>query len=87
MIEEAVAQTITPPLPEDFQLKIDEIARGQNREPAEVLEVAVRRYVGIQALERLAQNGEIYARARGSKQEDVADLVHEVRRENRDRGR
>jgi predicted transcriptional regulator len=78
---------IQTPLSEDLQQKIEEIAREQNREPAEVLDEAVRRYVGVQALERLAQNGEKYARARGIKEEDVPRLVKEVRRENRERGR
>ena len=82
-----MAQTKTPPLSEELQQKLDEIAREQHREPAEVLEEAVRRYVGIQALERLAKKGEKYAKARGIKEDDVPDLVHEVRRENRDRGR
>ena len=80
-------QTITPPLPEELQLKLDEIAREQNRGPAEVLEEAVRRYIGVQALERVAKQGEKYAKARGIREEDVPDLVHELRRENRDRGR
>jgi predicted transcriptional regulator len=75
------------PLSDDLHTQIEQIAREQNRAPAEVLEEAVRRYVGVQALERLARNGQEYARARGIKEEDVPDLVHEVRRENRDRGR
>jgi predicted transcriptional regulator len=75
------------PLSDDLQTQIEQIAREQNREPAEVLEDAVRRYVGVQALERLARKGEKYARARGIEEEDVPDLVHEVRRENRDHGR
>jgi predicted transcriptional regulator len=79
--------TINPPLPEDLREKLDETAREQHREPAEVLEDALRRYLGVQALERLARNGEKYAQARGIKEEDVPQLVKDVRRENRDRGR
>jgi predicted transcriptional regulator len=75
------------PLSDELQTQIEQIAREENREPSEVLEEAVRRYVGVQALERLARNGEKYARARGIKEEDVPGLVHEVRLENRDRGR
>jgi len=82
-----MAQTITPPLPEELQLKVDEIAREQNREPAEVLEEAVRRYVGIQALERLSPQLEKRARAKGIREEDVHALVKENRRENQTRGR
>ena len=82
-----MAQTITPPLPEDLQLKIDEIAREQHREPAEVLEEAVRRYVGIQALERLSPKLEKRAREKGIREEDIPGLVKETRRENETRGR
>jgi predicted transcriptional regulator len=81
-----MAETKTP-LSEDLQKKIAEIAREQNRKPAEVLDEAVRRYVGVQRLEKLARKGEQRARALGIREEDVPRLVEEVRRENRDRER
>ena len=40
------------PLSDELQGQIEEIAREQNREPAEVLDEAVRRYVGVQRLEK-----------------------------------
>ena len=82
-----MAQTKTPPLSEELQQKLDEIAREQNREPAEVLEEAVRRYVGVQALERLTDKLGKRAREKGIREEDIPGLVKEVRRENETRGR
>lgn len=79
--------TMKIPLSEELQQQVEDLAREQHREPAEVLEEAVRRYVGVQRLEKLAERGEKRARALGIKEEDVPGLVHEVRRENRERGR
>ena len=56
------------PLSDELQTQIEQIAREENRQPSEVLDEAVRRYVAIQALERLARKGEMYARARGFKE-------------------
>jgi predicted transcriptional regulator len=72
-------------LSDDLQQKIDEIAREQNRKPSEVLEEAVRRYIGVRKLEQLAEKGERRARALGIREEDVPRLVEEVRREDRGR--
>jgi len=80
-----MAHTKTPPLSDELQEKLEQIAREQHREPAEVLEEAVRRYIGIKAHERLAQKAEERARGRGIKEEDVPRLVEEVRREDRGR--
>ncbi len=81
-----MANTRTP-LSDDLQQKIEEIALEQNREPAEVLDEAVRRYIGIRTLEKLAERNEQRARAMGIREEDVPRLVDEVRRENQSRGR
>ena len=86
-IEETPTPETKSPLSDEWQNQIGKIAREQKREPAEVLEEAVRRYVGVQRVERLAQRGEERARARGNREEDVPRLVEDVRRENRDRGR
>ena len=72
------------PLSDELQGQIEEIAREQNREPAEVLDEAVRRYVGVQRLEKLTQKGEERARKLGIREEDVPRLIQEVRRENRE---
>jgi hypothetical protein len=64
-----------------------ETARAQNREPAEVIEEAVGRYLASRRLARFAERGEARARASGIREEDVPRLVDEVRRENEARGR
>jgi predicted transcriptional regulator len=74
-------------LSDELQRRVNELAREQNREPAEILEEAVRRYVAVRRLERLAQEGEERARALGIREEDVPGLVEEVRRANRVRVR
>jgi predicted transcriptional regulator len=74
-------------LSDELQQRVNEIAREQNRQPAEILEEAVRRYFAVRRLERLAQKGEERARALGIREEDVPGLVEEVRRENRVRVR
>lgn len=86
-MRDAMAKTTSLPLSDELRKQIEQIAREQHREPAEVLEEAVRRYVGVKAHERLAQKAERRARERGIKEDDVPQLVDEVRRENRDRGR
>ena len=75
------------PLSDELQQQIEQIAQEQNREPAEVLEDAVRKYIWVRRLERLAEKGEARARGLGIREEDVPRLVKEVRQENRDRGR
>ena len=72
------------PLAEELQQQIAQFARAQNRESGEVLEDAVRRYIAVRKLERLAEKGEARARALDIKEENVPRLVEEVRRENRD---
>ena len=74
-------------LSEELLQQIEECARTQNRKPSEVLEEAVRRYMAVRRLERLAERGEERARARGIREEDVPSVVDEVRRENKVRGR
>jgi predicted DNA-binding protein len=45
-------------LSDELWQRINELAREQNREPAAILEEAVRRYFAVRRLERLAQKGE-----------------------------
>jgi predicted transcriptional regulator len=70
-------------LSEELQQQIEKIARDQNREPSEVLNEAVRRYVGVQQLERLAQQGGKLARKPAIPEKDAIRLVDEVRRRHR----
>ena len=74
-------------LSEELLRKLEEMARAENRKPSEVLEEAVRRYMAVRRLERLAERGETLARAKGISEEELPSLVDEVRRENRVRER
>jgi hypothetical protein len=61
---------------------VKQTARAQNREPAEVVEDAVRKYLEEQSWIRFVQQNERRARANGIGEEDVERLISEVRREN-----
>jgi predicted transcriptional regulator len=81
---------VTDPKPlisDDLLHQVQEAAREQNREPAEVIEEAVGRYLASQRLARFAERAEARARAKGIREEDVLRLVDDVRRENEARGR
>ena len=75
-------------LPSDeAQKQIEQLAHEQQREPAEVLDEAVRRYAAACRLERFADKMGSRAREKGIREEDLPGLVEEVRRENIERGR
>jgi len=65
---------------------VQEMAREQNREPVEIIEEAVGKYLASRQLARFAE-AEARARANGIREEDVPGLVSDVRRENEARGR
>ena len=65
--------------------RIETCAKQQGSEPVEVLEEALNRYLAQQRLERLARRGEGLARERGIREEDVPELVCQVRQENAQR--
>jgi predicted transcriptional regulator len=72
-----------PLLPDELVKEIEEAARVQNRQPAEVLEDAVRLYLDDQKWQRLVEAGERRAKDKGLTEADVPRLIEEVRRENR----
>ena len=67
--------------------RVKETASAQNREPAEVVEEAVVKYLASQRLMRFAEKMGARAEALGIREEDVPGLVDEVRRENKVRVR
>ncbi len=73
-------------LSDDVRHQVEELARAENREPADVLEEAVRRYAAGRRLDLL--QGKLGERAKnlGIRESDVPELVHQVRDENQ-RGR
>ena len=69
-------------LSDELLLQVEETARAQNRQPAEVVADAVRSYLEGQSWKRFAEENERRARARGISEGDVDRLISEVRREN-----
>jgi hypothetical protein len=67
--------------------QVEQAARAQNREPSELVEEAVRKYLNSERLERFVERAERRARTKGLREEGVPRLVSEVRRENQERGR
>jgi len=78
-------QTKTPPLSEELQQKIEEIAREQHREPADVLDEAVRQYLERESWVNFVRENERKARANDIVEGDVNRLIGEVRQEKRRR--
>ena len=76
-----------PLLSDDLLHQVQETAREQNREPSEIVEEAVGRYLAGRRLERFSERMERRAREKGIREGDVPRLVEEVRRENESRGR
>ena len=74
-------------LSNELMRQVEETARAQNRKPAELLEEAVRKYLGHLNWRNLVGRAEERNRARGITEADVPRLVSEVRRENRGDGR
>jgi predicted transcriptional regulator len=74
-----------PLLSSDLVHQVEETARAQNREPAEIVSDAVRKYLDEQSWVRFVENNERRARANGIGEEDVDRLIAEVRRENAER--
>jgi predicted transcriptional regulator len=72
---------------DDMQQRVEALAREQNREPEDVVEEALGRYLASQRLEKLGTKLEKRALAKGIREEDVPELVHELRRENAERVR
>jgi predicted transcriptional regulator len=79
--------TETKLLSDELLQQVVETARAQNREAAEVVEEAVGKYLASQRLERFAERMGRRAAAKNIREEDVPQLVDEVRRENEARGR
>jgi len=76
-----------PLMSDDLLHQVEQTARAQNREPAQVVEEAVGRYLASQRLAGFAERMEHRAREKGIREEDVGRLVEEVRHENEARRR
>jgi predicted transcriptional regulator len=67
--------------------RVEQLARQEQREPSEVLAEAIDRYAAARGLERFSAKMGRRAEDLGICEEDIPDLVQEVRRENQQRGR
>jgi predicted transcriptional regulator len=74
-------------LSDELLEQVEAAARAQHREPSEIVEEAVRKYLKSERLERFVDRTERRARAKGLREQDVPRLISEVRRENEERGR
>jgi hypothetical protein len=74
-------------LTQEMIQQIEDCAKEQGRRPVEVLQEAVGRYMASRRLERLVERGERLAQRRNIKEDNIPELVQQVRRENRARGR
>jgi predicted transcriptional regulator len=72
-------------LPDELLRQVEETARAQNRQPAEVLEDAVRQYLDRQTWAQFVERNERRARTKGIGEDDVERLISEVRCENAER--
>jgi predicted transcriptional regulator len=61
---------------------VEETARAQNRQSAEVVTEAVTKYLEEQSWRQYVERNEMRARAKGIGEDDVDRLISEVRREN-----
>ena len=66
---------------DELRERVEELAKEQNRAPAEVLEDAVNHYAAKCRLERVQRRLGAKAEALGIREEDIPRLVEEVRRE------
>jgi metal-responsive CopG/Arc/MetJ family transcriptional regulator len=73
-------------LSDELLHQVEAMARAQNRQPAEVIADAVRKYLEEQSWRNSLRTTKT-ARARGIGEQDVDRLISEVRRENQHHGR
>jgi predicted transcriptional regulator len=73
-------------LSEELKQRVEDFAQEQNRQPSDVMEEAVNRYLASERLGGFAEKMERRARDLGISDEDIPRLIQEVRRENESRG-
>jgi metal-responsive CopG/Arc/MetJ family transcriptional regulator len=70
-------------LPEELLHQVEEAARAQNREPAELVTDAVRKYLDEQSWVKYVERNEAKTRKAGISEADVDRLLSEARSETR----
>lgn len=72
-------------LPDELLTTIAEMAQAEGKTADELIEVATRRYITQQRLDRLVRRNESRARELGIRDQDVPGIVRQWRREQRGR--
>jgi metal-responsive CopG/Arc/MetJ family transcriptional regulator len=76
----------TPPLPDELIQKVEDCALAENKQPAEVLEEAVRKYLDDRSWAKLVEYGRERGAATGYQGEEGVDrAIAEYRAEKRAR--
>lgn len=70
-------------LSDELLRQVEETARAQSREPAEVVTDAVAKNLEEQSWRQYVERNEARARAKGISEDDIDRLISEVRSENR----
>jgi metal-responsive CopG/Arc/MetJ family transcriptional regulator len=70
-------------LPEELLHQVEEVARAQHREPAELVTDAVRKYLDQQSWLQYIERNDAKTRKAGISEADVEPLLSEARSENR----
>ena len=73
-------------LSDELMEMVTQLAHQQHRQPAEVLQDAVRQYAATYRLEQFSDKMAKRAQEKGIREEDIPELVHRVRREKEQRG-
>lgn len=76
-------KTISLSVPPEMAEKIKELMKKEGRTRSELIREALRRYVEEQEWKEIYRYGEMKAREKGIKEEDVDRIVHEYREEKR----
>ncbi len=74
-------------LSDELMEQVAQLAHQQHRQPAEVLQDAIQQYAATYRLERFSEKMARRAQEKGIREEDIPDLVRQVRREEQQRGR
>ncbi|HWF10067.1 MAG TPA: hypothetical protein VG297_16480 [Bryobacteraceae bacterium] len=74
-------------LSDELLREVQETARAQNKQPAEVVTEAVSKYVKDRKWARFVERNEQRARELGITEQDIPRLIAETRLENKQRGR
>lgn len=78
-------KTLSVTLPPEMLSRAEKLARKENRTMSELVREALRHYERQRWWEETASYSRTRARALGISEQDVDELVHQARRENRKR--